>query len=391
MRPAIYPCVSWLLLLSVTLAVAEEPQKSSPRDEYEALVTAQRDAEREFSRAYQAATTKEEKDRVSQGLGRQSSAQSHSDGFWKLIEKHPNDPVAIDTLMWLISRDNLGASTTAALGNFSPELMQNDRMLEVCTLLGHGFTDRPGEDFLRQLIAKSPHRQVQGEARFAQALRLKRQLDRQPAAGPNGEMLARTAEQILNTVIEKYGDVKHYPSTLKEAAEGTLFEMKFLGVGSPVPEIDGEDLDGKPLKLSDFRGKVVLLDFWGTWCGFCIADVPKYQKLLQRLAGKPFVILGIDKDSDRDAARKLVAEKGMSWQSWWDGEAAPITSQWNVQSWPTLYLIDAAGVIRYKGDVLRSVSVRKNAAGQNEQYDLIDERVDLLIKEALASDTAAPK
>src|SRR5262249_37209707 len=102
MRPAIYPCVSWLLLLSVTLAVAEEPQKSSPRDEYEALVTAQRDAEREFSRAYQAATTKEEKDRVSQGLGRQSSAQSHSDGFWKLIEKHPNDPVAIDTLMWLI-------------------------------------------------------------------------------------------------------------------------------------------------------------------------------------------------------------------------------------------------------------------------------------------------
>src|SRR5262249_858030 len=142
----------------------------------------------------------------------------------------------------------------------------------------------------------------------------------------------KQVEAILEDVIAKYGDLEHYPGTFGEAAEGQLFELKYLSVGSVAPEIVGEGLAGKPLKLSDFRGKIVLLEFWGTWCGPCMAEVPKYQQVLARLEGKPFAIVGVDKDKDREAVKKIMAEKGMNWACFFDGETTPITNQWNVHS-----------------------------------------------------------
>jgi hypothetical protein len=70
-------------------------------------------------------------------------------------------------------------------------------------------------------------------------------------------------------VEKEFGSVKH-PSdgklrTLRELVEPELFEIRFLSVGKTVPEIEAEDLGGKTFKLSDYRGKVVLLDFWGHW------------------------------------------------------------------------------------------------------------------------------
>src|SRR5206468_12507378 len=93
---------------------------------------------------------------------------------------------------------------------------------------------------------------------------------------------------------------------------------------------------------------------------------------------------GVDKDNNREAAKKIMTEKKMSWPSFWDGPNAPITARWNVRAWPTLYLIDGAGIIRYKGDILRSHSIRKNAMGENEPYDLIDGCIDTLMKELAA-------
>src|SRR5262249_18430108 len=149
------------------------------------------------------------------------------------------------------------------------------------------------------------------------------------------------------------------------------------------PDIIGDDLDGQPLKLSDFRGKTVLLVFWGTWCGPCMAAVPEHVALLKRLDGRPFAIVGVNSDAQASTAKKIGGEKGITWRSWFDGggTSGPIASQWNVDGWPTYYLLDAAGTIRFKGDSLRAVSVRKNAKGENEQYRLLDDAVDQLMKE----------
>jgi hypothetical protein len=79
---------------------------------------------------------------------------------------------------------------------------------------------------------------------------------------------------------------------------------------------------------------------------------PHERSLVKRLAGKPFTLLGVNSDSDREALKKTVMKEDLAWRSWWDGgsRAGPIAETWNVKDWPVLYVLDAKGVIRHKAD-----------------------------------------
>jgi thiol-disulfide isomerase/thioredoxin len=141
--------------------------------------------------------------------------------------------------------------------------------------------------------------------------------------------------------------------TIADIAGSELRELRQLSVGKVAPEIEGESVDGKRLKLSDYRGKVVVLNFWASWCGPCMDLVPHERALVKRLEGKPFALLGIDGDADRKKAANVMVKEKMNWPSWWDhtdGDG-PIATQWNVRGWPTLYILDHNGVIRYKNFV----------------------------------------
>ena len=81
----------------------------------------------------------------------------------------------------------------------------------------------------------------------------------------DADKYAGKVESLLTEVAENYGDVKMGRGTLGEMAEGELFAIKHLSIGKEAPDILGEDLDGEEFKLSDYRGKVVMLDFWGDW------------------------------------------------------------------------------------------------------------------------------
>src|SRR5262245_16964199 len=100
-----------------------------------------------------------------------------------------------------------------------------------------------------------------------------------------------------------------------------------------------------------------------------MADVPRERSLVERFGSKGFVLVGVNSDKDRAATRKVCAEQEITWRSFWDGgsTAGPIATRWNVQSWPTLYLIDGNGIIRYKGDLLRSRSFRQGKDGKLEE------------------------
>ncbi len=78
---------------------------------------------------------------------------------------------------------------------------------------------------------------------------------------------------------------------------------------------------------------------------------PHERSLVKQLADKPFAIIGVNSDSDREAVRKIVKEKNLTWRSFWngpEGTSGPISTAWNVSGWPTIYVIDAEGRIRYK-------------------------------------------
>jgi thiol-disulfide isomerase/thioredoxin len=102
---------------------------------------------------------------------------------------------------------------------------------------------------------------------YARAELRKGQIDEGPAVeGSEPAANQKELESLLEQVAEKYADVVAYENvTLGDRARGDLFEIRFLAIGKVAPEIVGKDADGKDLKLGDFKGKVVVLDFWGNW------------------------------------------------------------------------------------------------------------------------------
>jgi peroxiredoxin len=137
-----------------------------------------------------------------------------------------------------------------------------------------------------------------------------------------------------------------------------------LMIGKTAPEIVGRDLDGVEFKLSDYRGRVVVLTFSGDWCGICRAQYP-YQRLLTELYKDwPFAMLSVNSDESVEAARQAKEERRLPYRSWWDGYGeskieGPISTMYNIYGWPTTYVLDEQGVIRFvdlrQEDLLKAV------------------------------------
>ncbi|HYH67317.1 MAG TPA: TlpA disulfide reductase family protein [Urbifossiella sp.] len=365
------------VLLLLSTARADE----TPAEKFQALIKAQQKAQRDFSDAYQAAKTDAEREKVSKDLGRQSMPESHAKAFLAFMKDHPRDPVALDALRWLVTQAAYTPEAGQAVELALRDWVGDARFKRACE--PSHYPSLVNDHLLRGAIAKSPHREVQGFAHFSLAKSLKLNADRladRPAA--EREPLEKEADRLLQTVIDRYADLKHV-TTLGEEAERLRFELRHLTIGKTLPDPAGEDLDGKQLRLSDYRGKVTLVVFWAGWCGPCMGDVPHEKELLKQYEGKPFAIVGINGDKDR-ATGKAVAEKaGIPWRSFADCERGngPIAKQWNVDGWPTLYLLDGAGTIRYKGGYLRTVSARTGKDGKTVQYSFLDDAVERLMKE----------
>jgi thiol-disulfide isomerase/thioredoxin len=176
---------------------------------------------------------------------------------------------------------------------------------------------------------------------------------------------------------------RRHRSTLGQVTEARLDDWHNLAVGKLAPEIKGVDVHGKLLTLSDYRGKVVAIVFWGTWCGPCMREIPREKALVERMKGRPFAMLGVDTDADAGVARKIMEAQGMTWSSWHD--RAPglekgavlsidglIAKLYHVRGYPTFYVIDAKGKIRSKtahGDSLdqlvEKLVVERETPGQS--------------------------
>jgi RNA polymerase sigma factor (sigma-70 family) len=301
-----------------------------------------------------------------------------------LAERFPNDPVAVDALSYILSSGNpLGYHSTTsnpvrrAYALLAERYAASDRLATACQM-AYRYADYipAAETFLRAVLVQNRSKEIQAYAclslswvteRYAQLNKLlhdqtraKDLRDAYPAEAIRHaeaidvERYARESDALLKRVVAEFADVKSPTGnqTLGEVARGKLFHRLMLVTGKEAPDIHADDIDGKPVKLSDYRGKVVMLHFWASWCGPCMAKVPYERALVKRLEGKPFVLLGVNGDENREAARRAIAKEKMSWRSFFDGESGrgPIAVKWGVASWPTVYVIDAKGVIRSTGD-----------------------------------------
>jgi peroxiredoxin len=131
-------------------------------------------------------------------------------------------------------------------------------------------------------------------------------------------------------------------------------------VGKPAPEFDYEDFDGRRVKLSDQRGKVVALIFWRTKCMPCRAMIPHEREMVERLRDKPFVLISVNTDEDHDDARKVIAAERMTWtQLKTSGAADSINRRYGVEAVPAVYVIDQKGILRACGTHLRGADLER--------------------------------
>jgi hypothetical protein len=133
-------------------------------------------------------------------------------------------------------------------------------------------------------------------------------------------------------------------------AAGLLFRLENLKVGKNVPEFETRDVEDQPFKISDYRGKVVVIQFWGLWNRECARSVPETRELVERLKDKPFAWIGIDTDTNKDDFKKSATALGVNWRnSWQGGTTGVLPRSWGISSVPYTLVCDAKGVIRYMG------------------------------------------
>ena len=118
-------------------------------------------------------------------------------------------------------------------------------------------------------------------------------------------------------------------------------------IGSVAPDISGIEVDGKKMSLSDFKGKVVLVDFWATWCPPCREAMPHLKDLYEDFKGKDFTIIGVSLDQDKDKLNDYVRDKGIRWpQVMPDGGWKSKTMKdYSIRGIPSAFLLDKSGKI----------------------------------------------
>jgi len=255
-----------------------------------------------------------------------------------LLENEPGSPAGFGAAEWLLLNTQDGPEVEKAAGVILQDHITSTNLLRLSQELErmrHGCSS----NLLTAMLEQNPSAEIRGNACFTLATFRK-------DAGNFGKNKQATAEaeKLLERVIADFGQVKRSGAALADLAKPDLSELRRLTIGKPAPDIEGEDLEGHPLKLSTYRGKVVVLRFWSA----CCLEAPELKKLLTRMDGKPFAIVCVNCDRDLARANSIIEKDEVTWPSFRDGRDGPISAAWNVHGWPTTYVLDRTGIIRYR-------------------------------------------
>jgi thiol-disulfide isomerase/thioredoxin len=140
-------------------------------------------------------------------------------------------------------------------------------------------------------------------------------------------------------------------STKEDIAAEAKAQLRMIQLMRQPLDLHFQAVDGRAVSLKDLRGKVVLVDFWATWCGPCMHEVPNVVATYKQLRDNGFEIVGISLDKDIDGMRAVTGQMGMTWPQYCDGKGwqNEISSGYGINAIPATWLVDKRGYIRYVG------------------------------------------
>jgi peroxiredoxin len=124
-------------------------------------------------------------------------------------------------------------------------------------------------------------------------------------------------------------------------------EHKIIGVGDRAPEVRLQSVDGKTMNLADYRGKVVLVHFWATWCPPCVEEIPTIERFYQQVLGTDIEVLAVSVDDSADALKTFLAKNTVHFPVLRDPGSATAGS-YGTFKFPETYVIGRDGIVRYK-------------------------------------------
>jgi thiol-disulfide isomerase/thioredoxin len=353
-----------LALAAPAVRTQERPgTKLSPafqalKAEHDKYLEAQKKLYDEAMKAHEEAKTAEEKRVVEkEWTARFAKAvdRTFSSRFLEFAEKNPRDPAAFDALILALQISGPYSDNRARiLAHLQKDHATNPEIKKVLRSLGT-VGDDTGYPLLREVIAQNANRKVRAFAckilvfvsqKHAEAADVLKQDDalraRAEKSGSDGKEFV---QKLLANADKARAEAATLTKLLKEKYSDLVLDVS---IGIAAPEVVSQDLAGKETRLSALKGKVVVLDIWATWCAPCKAMIPHERAMVERLKAKPFVLVSISADAEKETLTKFLAKEKMPWTHWWNGTEGGIIEDWDVWAYPTIYVLDAQGVIRYR-------------------------------------------
>ena len=308
-----------------------------------------------------------------------ADAEAYAARALAMAKTQPNSDIARQELWWIIVYCTDAPSSKEAIELYSRDYADNFPIK--CTIID------PHESWadhcFQAMAERSPNRQIRGQATLARA-RFQQIVMHDQA----------TTEQLLETVITQYADAKaasQSAATLGELAQddlGTLrgpdsnFHPKTPRAGEKLTYFEVATTEGNTMRIpDDYKGKVVLIDFWATWCVPCVAEIPNVASAYEKYHGRGLEILSVslDRENAGEALANFTRKHGMAWPQVYDGKAeyTPLARR--------LKIFGGAGIpfaLLVDGDTGLIIAEGKNTRGSN---------LAPTIEAALAKNQSVPK